>query len=155
MNKRLSIAAVVFALSCFGCGGGAGEASSRSGWADDGPPPRRKEIVSPTVLSVQLAMHREIESRTRFTGDEPVDASLFLTNAEHVESRRINASLECGESLIEEQSVWLAAEDERREFDFRFAKMGRPPGDCEIRFVEIARSSGKPVLLARLFLTVE
>lgn len=152
MNKRLSIAVAMFALCCFGCDGGAGGASSRTGWTQI---ESRKEIVSPTVLSVQLATHREIELRTRFTSGEPIDASLFLTNSKHVEPRRIDASLECGQRLIEEQSVWLAAEDERREFDFRFAKTGRPSGDCEIRFVEIARSSGKPVLLARLFLTIE
>lgn len=157
MNERFSIVVAMLALLCFGCDGGPSRAGPEKnrGWTNGEFSMRRKEIVSPNVLSVQLATHSEIESRTRFTRDEPVDASLFLTNSEHVETRRISASLECGDAVIEEQSIWVEPEENRTEFDFRFAETNRPPGECQIRFVEIARSRGKPVLLAKLFLTIE
>jgi hypothetical protein len=38
---------------------------------------------------------------------------------------------------------------------FVLIRTPRPPGAYQIKFVEIARSNGTPVLLARLFLNVE
>jgi hypothetical protein len=59
------------------------------------------------------------------------------------------------EGIIEERSVDVSANETRQEFDFSFTKTPRPLGEYKIRFVEIKRSNGKPVLLARLFLNVE
>jgi hypothetical protein len=59
------------------------------------------------------------------------------------------------EAIVEEQSIAAGADEKRQEFDFHFAKTPRPLGAYQIKFVEIARSNGKPVLLARLFLNVE
>lgn len=115
----------------------------------------RKEIIAQHVLAVQLAPHYEVEAKTTFAPTEPILASLYLTESSDVESRRIFAFLVSDEAVVEEQSIALSTSDERREFDFRFTKTPRPLGSYQIRFVQIARSNAKPVLLARLFLNVE
>ena len=117
--------------------------------------PLRKEIVAQNVLAAQLAAHYEVEGKTTFGATEPIDASLYLTSSARVEPRRISAFLVREETIIEEHSVPIAAGEARQEFDFRFSKAPRPLGAYQIRFVEIARSNGKPVLLARLFLKIE
>jgi len=114
----------------------------------------RREIIEENVLAAQLAFHDEIESKTTFSSCEPIQASLYLAGSSKVEPRRISAFLLLNESVVEEQSIVLRHED-RHQFDFRFVKTPRELGSYEIRFVEIARSRGKPVLLARLFLNVE
>ena len=115
----------------------------------------RKEIIAQNVLAVQLAAHHEFEDKTTFAPTEPIQASLYLTSSSHVEPRRISAFLVRDEAIVEEQSIAVSANEDRQEFDFRFAKTPRPLGMYQIKFVEIARSNGKPVLLARLFLNVE
>jgi len=115
----------------------------------------RKEIIAPQVLSAQLAPHDEVEAKTTFARSEPIQASVYLTNPSYIESRRIFAFLVNDEAVFEEQSIAVGATDGRHEFDFHFAKTPRPLGNYQIRFVEIARSNAKPVLLARLFLNVE
>jgi hypothetical protein len=115
----------------------------------------RKEIIAQTVLSVQLAPHNEIETRTTFAATEPVPASLYLTDSAYIEPRRIIAFLVSNEAVVEEQSIAVKANEKRQEFDFRFTKTPRPSGAYQIKFVEIARSNGRPVLLARLFLHIE
>jgi hypothetical protein len=115
----------------------------------------RKEIIAPHVLSAQLAPHNQVEAKTTFARTEPIQASVYLTNPSYIESRRIFAFLVNDEAVVEEQSIAVGATDERQEFDFSFAKTPRPLGSYQIRFVEIARSNAKPVLLARLFLNVE
>ena len=117
--------------------------------------PPRKEIIAQNVLACQLAAHYEVEARTTFSPAEPIPASLYLTDSSHVEPRRICAFLVRDETIVEEQSIAAGANDRRQEFDFRFSKAPRPVGAYQIRFVEVARSNGKPVLLARLFLNVE
>lgn len=114
-----------------------------------------KEIVAQNVLAAQLARHNEIESQTIFAPYEPIYASVYLTDSQYVEPRRISAFLVHAESVVEEQSVYVNANEQRQEFDFGFSKTPRPVGAYQIRFVEIKRSNGKPVLLARLFLKVE
>ncbi|MCI0489520.1 MAG: hypothetical protein L0229_23265 [Blastocatellia bacterium] len=114
-----------------------------------------KEIIAQNVLAVQLAARHEFESRTTFAPTEPIQASLYLTDSSHIEPRRISALLVSDEAVVEEQSITIGADEKRQEFDFRFAKTPRPLGIYRIRFVEIARSNGKPVLLAQLFLNVE
>ena len=114
-----------------------------------------KEIVAQNVLAAQLARHHEIESKTAFAQTEPIYASVYLTNPKHIEPRRIAAFLVRDEEVVEEQSIAVGANDKRQEFDFSFTQTPRPPGAYKIKFVEIARSHGKPVLLARLFLNVE
>jgi len=114
-----------------------------------------REIIAQNVLAVQLAPHHEFESKTTFAPTEPIQASLYLTNSAHIEPRRISAFLVRDEALVEEQSIAVGANEKRQDFDFRFAKMPRPLGTYRIKFVEIARSNGKPVLLAQLFLNVE
>jgi hypothetical protein len=114
-----------------------------------------KEIVAQNVLAAQLARHDEIESKTAFAQTEPIYASLYLTNPQHIEPRRISAFLVRDEQIVEEQSIAIGADDKRQDFDFRFTETPRPLGAYTIKFVEIARSHGKPVLLARLFLNVE
>ena len=115
----------------------------------------RKEIFARNVLSAQLAAHDQFEARTTFAPNEPIPASLFLASSGYVEPRRVSAFLISGEAVIEQQSIAVSANEEREEFDFRFVKTPRPSGNYQIRLVEIARSNGKPVLLARLFLNVE
>jgi hypothetical protein len=115
----------------------------------------RREIISHNVLAAQLAPHHEFEAKNTFAPSEPIQASLYLINSPHIEPRRISAFLVRDEVVIDEQSIALAEDEERQDFDFRFAKEPRPTGTYQIQFVEIARSSGKPVLLARLFLSVE
>ncbi|HEU4390723.1 MAG TPA: hypothetical protein VFV34_23160 [Blastocatellia bacterium] len=115
----------------------------------------RKEIIAQNVLAVQLAPRHAFEAKTTFATTESIPASLFLSDSSPVEKRRITAFLVRDESVVEEQSVSIAAVDERHDFDFRFDRTPRPSGAYEIRFVEIARSSAKPVLLARLFLDIE
>jgi len=83
-----------------------------------------------------------------------------LANSTRVEPRRISAFLvreqtSREETIIEEHSLVIAAGETRQEFDFCFSEAPRPLGAYQIRFVEIARSNGKPVLLARLFLDIE
>lgn len=114
-----------------------------------------KEIVAQNVLAAQLARHHEIESKTAFAQTEPIYASVYLTNPQHIEPRRISAFLVRDEEIVEEQSIAVGANEKRQEFDFSFTETPRPPGAYKIKFVEIARSHGKPVLLARLFLSVE
>lgn len=114
-----------------------------------------KEIVAQNVLSAQLAKHNDIESRNIFSPTEPIYASVYLTKSQHIEPRRISAFLMRDEIVIEEQSVDVGTNETRQEFDFSFTKTPRQSGEYKIRFVEIKRSSGKPVLLARLFLNVE
>ena len=115
----------------------------------------RKEIIAQKVLAAQLAPRYAIESKNTFATTEPIPASLYLSDSTRVEQRRITAFLVRDESVVEEQSISLLAGDERKDFDFRFNRTPRPSGAYEIRFVEIARSSGKPILLARLFLNVD
>ncbi len=114
-----------------------------------------KEIVAQNVLSAQLAKHNEIESRTIFAPNEPIHASVYLTDSQHIEPRRIYAFLFHDETVIDEQSIYVGESEKRHEFNFSFIKMQRPCGTYQIRFVEITRSNGKPVLLARLFLNIE
>ena len=114
-----------------------------------------KEIVAQNVLAAQLARHNEIESRNIFAPTEPIYASLYLTNPQHREPRRISAFLMKDESVIEEQSIDVSQSETRQSFDFSFTKKPRPLGAYQIRFIEIKRSNGKPVLLARVFLSVE
>lgn len=111
-----------------------------------------KEIVAQNVLGAQLARHNEIESRTAFAPTETIYASVYLRNSQHVESRRISAFLLHDEKVIEEQSIDVSASEARQEFDFSFTRKPRPLGAYQIKFVEVKRSNGKPVLLARLFL---
>jgi len=153
MNQWLVI---VFALLTFtvSCGGRVDSRSHASGDTYKVASPR-KEIIAQNVLAAQLAPHHELEVRTTFAPTESIQASLYLANASHVEPRRIAAFLVRDEAVVEEQSIAAGAEEERQAFDFRFAKTPRPPGAYQIKFVEIARSNGKPVLLARLFLNVE
>lgn len=114
-----------------------------------------KEIVAQNVLAAQLARHDEIEAKTAFAPTEPIYASVYLTNPQHVEPRRISAFLVRDEEIVEEQSIAVGANEKRQEFDFSFTETPRPIGAYKIKFVEITRSHGKPVLLARLFLNVE
>src|SRR5262249_36357664 len=107
------------------------------------------------VLAVQLAAHNELEAGAAFGSTETIPASLFLDDSPYIERRRIYALLVRDESIVEEQSISVGASEKRQDFDFRFARTPRPLGSYQIRFVEIARSSGKPVLMARLYLTVE
>ena len=118
-------------------------------------PSVRKEIIAQNVLAAQLAPHHEFEAKTTFAATEPIPASLCLTNSSYVEPRRISAFLVRDEAVVEEHSIAVSADEKRQDFDFRFAKKPRPAGMYQIKFVEIARSNGKPVLLARLFLNVE
>ena len=115
----------------------------------------RKEIIAQHVLSAQLALHNEVESKTTFATTEPIRASLYLTSPSYIGPRRIFAFLVSDEAVVEEQSIALSASDERREFDFHFVKTPRPLGCYQIRFIEVARSTAKPALIARLFLNVE
>jgi len=115
----------------------------------------RKEIIAQHVLSAQLALHNEVESKTTFATTEPIRASLYLTSPSYIGPRRIFAFLVSDEAVVEEQSIALSASDERREFDFLFVKTPRPLGCYQIRFIEVARSTAKPALIARLFLNVE
>ncbi|HKF56357.1 MAG TPA: hypothetical protein VKJ45_12960 [Blastocatellia bacterium] len=122
--------------------------------------PLRKEIIAQNVLAAQLAAHYEVEGKTTFRTTELIEASLYLANSTRVEPRRISAFLvreqtSREETIIEEHSLVIAAGETRQEFDFRFSEAPRPLGAYQIRFVEIARSNGKPVLLARLFLNIE
>ena len=115
-----------------------------------------REIVAQNVLAAQLATHNELEAGNEFATTEAIQASLYLTASPHIEPRRISAFLvRADEAVVEEQSISVDANDTRDEFDFSFAKTPRLPGAYQIRFVEIARSNGKPILLARLFLTVQ
>jgi len=115
----------------------------------------RKEIIAQHVLSAQLALHNEVESKTTFATTEPIRASLYLTSPSYIGPRRIFAFLVSDEAVVEEQSIALSASDEQREFDFLFVKTPRPLGCYQIRFIEVARSTAKPALIARLFLNVE
>jgi hypothetical protein len=115
----------------------------------------RREIIAQHVLGAQLAPHHEVEAKSTFSPDEPIQASLYFTDTSEIGSRRILAILVSDETVVEEQGITLESEDARHELDFRFAKTPRPLGSYQIRFVEIARSSPRPVLLARLFLNVE
>jgi hypothetical protein len=116
---------------------------------------QRKEIIARNVLAAQLAAHDGFEGRTSFAPTEAIPASLYLTDSSYVEPRNISAFLMREEVVVEEESIYVSAADQRRAFDFRFIKSPRPTGAYQIKFVEIARSKGKPVLLARLFLKVE
>jgi hypothetical protein len=115
----------------------------------------RRELIARHVLAAQLATHDEIEASTTFSPTESIPASLYLTPSSHIEARRISAFLIRDEIVFEEQSITLKANEKQQEFDFRFAKAPRPLGAYQIKFIEIARSNGKPVLLARLFLKVD
>ena len=118
-------------------------------------PSVRREIIAGNVLAAQLAPHHEFETRTTFAPTEAIPASLSLTMSPYVEPRRISAFLILDEGVVEEQSIAVGANEKREDFDFSFDKKPRPAGTYQIRFIEIARSNGKPVLLARLFLNVE
>jgi hypothetical protein len=115
----------------------------------------RKEIIAHNVLAAQLAAHHEFEAKTTFAPTELIVASLYLTSSPYNEPRRISALLVRDQEVFDEQNIAVGANEMRQEFDFRFAKTPRPLGAYQIKFVEIARSNGKPVLLARLFLSVE
>jgi len=115
----------------------------------------RKEIIAQNVLAAQLAPHDQFEAKTTFAPNEPIPASLYLAASAYVERRRIFAFLVSNEAVVEQQSIAVGANEEREAFDFQFVKTPRPSGTYQIRLVEIARSHGKPVLLARLFLNVE
>ena len=133
-----------------------GTASKSAGAASrDQVATTRKEIIAQNVLAVQLAAHHEFETKMMFAPTEPIPASLYLMASPYSESRRIVAFLTCDEVVIEEQSIAVSANDKREAFDFRFSKTPRPLGNYRIDFIEVARSNGKPMLLARLFLTVE
>jgi hypothetical protein len=121
---------------------------------DDMAAPRR-ELIAQNVLAAQLATHGEIEADTTFSTTESIPASLYLTASSHIEARRISAFLVRDEAVFEEQSITVNANEWQQEFDFRFAKAPRPTGHYQIKFIEIARSNGKPILLARLFLKVD
>ena len=161
MKQRLLISTLLALLAlAAGCRDGQGRADAKpaapEGNADNANMAAvRKEIVAPNVLAAQLAPHHEFEDKTTFSPTEPIPASLFLTGSRHIEPRRISAFLVREETIVEEQNISIGADDQRQEFDFRFAKAPRPAGAYQIKFVEIARSNGKPVLLARLFLRVE
>jgi hypothetical protein len=157
--RQLLITATLFYLASLaaGCRG----IESRAGSNSDQPVSNynlaasQREIVAANVLAVQLARHDEIETKKVFTPNEPVYASVYLIDPRHVEPRRISALLICDETVVEEQSIAVGADETRQEFDFSFTRTPRPPGAYQIKFVEIARSNGTPVLLARLFLHVE
>jgi|RhiMetdeSRZDD1v2_1073273.scaffolds.fasta_scaffold660554_2 hypothetical protein len=153
MNQWLII---LFALLTFtvSCGGRVDSKSHASGDTYKVASPR-KEIIAQNVLAAQLAPHHELEAKTTFAPTESIQASLYLTSSTHVEPRRISAFLVRDEAVVEEQSIAAGADERRQDFDFRFAKTPRPAGAYQIKFVEIARSNGKPILLARLFLNVE
>ena len=140
-----------------GCGCGAPPVGSKPAQAADDSPAAatRNEVIAQNVLSVQLAPHDEIETRTTFSATEPVPASLYLTDPPYIEPRQIIAFLVSNGAVFEEQGIAVKANEQRQRFDFRFAKTPRPAGPYQIKFVEIARSNGKPVLLARLFLEIE
>ena len=114
----------------------------------------RKEIVARNVLGAQLASHDKLENKTTFGTRESIAASLYLANSSFIEARRISAFLVHDDAVIEEQTIGEDPGEKRGDLDFQFNNTPRPPGAYEIKFVEIARSNGKPVLLARLFLTV-
>lgn len=115
----------------------------------------RKELIGQNVLAAQLAAHDEIEAGTTFSPTEIIPASLYLTASSHIEARRISAFLVRDEVVFEEQSITVKADERQLDFDFRFSRAPRPLGAYQIKFVEIARSHGKPVLLARLFLRID
>lgn len=157
MKQRLFVSLI---LACMALAGSCREDKSRGhsipeSRANDYDAAPRREIIAQNVLAVQLAAHNEFEAGATFGSTETIPASLYLDDSPYVERRRISALLVRGESLVEEQSISIGANEKHQDFGFRFAKTPRPPGAYEIRFVEIARSSGKPVLMARLFLTVE
>jgi hypothetical protein len=153
MNQCLVILFAVLTLGV-SCGSGVDSKSPAPASTYNVASPR-KEIIAQNVLAAQLAPHYELEAKTSFAPTESIQASLYLTNSSHVEPRRISAFLVRDEAVVEEQSIAAGPDDKRHEFDFRFAKTPRPLGAYQIKFVEIARSNGKPVLLARLFLNVE
>jgi hypothetical protein len=153
MKMSLVIATLLAPMLLPGCrerGGG----DSQSGERPGDSVPRTREIISSNVLAVHLAAHHEAETRNAFAVTEPIRASIFLLRPLHVEPRRITAFLVREKLVVEEQSISVEADETREEFDFEFVRTPRPPGAYEIRFVEIARSRGKPMLLARLFLNV-
>jgi hypothetical protein len=157
--KRLFISVLLgLAVLTIGCGGDKSRADSKPGQSpndNDVASPVRKEIIAQNVLAAQLAPHHEVETKTTFASTEPIQASLYLTGSPYVEPRRISAFLVRDETIIEEQSIAVGANEKRQEFDFSFIKTPRPLGAYQIKFVEIKRSNGKSVLLARLFLNVE
>jgi hypothetical protein len=158
MQQSLTVSVLLGVLVLHGgCGGDKSRAD-----ATPGPSPghhdmaaSRKEIIAPTVLAAQLAPRHEVETKATFAPHEPIRASLYLTASPYIEMRRISAFLVRDEDIVEEQSIAVGANEQRQEFDFRFAKTPHPAGAYQIRFVEIARSNGKPVLLARLLLNIE
>jgi hypothetical protein len=153
MNQWLVILLALLTLTV-SCGSRVDSKSPAPGITYDVASPR-KEIIAQNVLAAQLAPHHELEARTTFAPTESIQASLYLSNSSHIEPRRISAFLVRDEAVVEEQSIAAGADEGRQEFDFRFAKTPRPQGAYQIKFVEIARSNGRPVLLARLFLNVE
>lgn len=158
MKRRLVIAILLGLLAVTaGCRDGQSRVDAKPAGSegDANMAAVRKEIIAPNVLAAQLAPHHEFEDKTTFSPTELIPASLYLTGSRHIEPRRISAFLVRGEAVVEEQSITVGADDGRQEFDFRFTKTPRPPGAYQIKFVEIARSNGRPVLLARLFLNVE
>jgi hypothetical protein len=157
MTQRLNSVLLGLIFLTLSCGKNQSRVESKSSQlpAKHNVASQRKEIIAQHVLAAQLASRQEVEARTTFAAGEPIQASLYLTNPAHTESRRIFAFLVIGEAVVEEKSLALRASDERQAFDFRFIKTPRPVGSYQIRFVEIARSNAKPILLARLFLEVE
>lgn len=156
--RRLIISVLLGSLGqTAGCGGGVPQVDSKPAQAAVDVPAAatRNEVIAQKVLSVQLAPHDEIETRTTFSATEPVPASLYLTDPPYMEARQIIGFLVSNGAVFEEQSIAVRANEKRQRFDFRFAKTPRPAGPYQIKFVEIARSNGKPVLLARLFLEIE
>ncbi|MGQ0542055.1 MAG: hypothetical protein ACT4O9_09435 [Blastocatellia bacterium] len=115
----------------------------------------QREIIAANVLAVQLARHDQIETKTSFAPNEPIFASIYLTDPRHVEPRQLSALLLRDKDVFEVQSITIGSDEKRREYNFTFIRTPRQKGAYQIRFMEIARSHGKPVLLARLFLDVE
>ena len=153
MNQRLTILLALLTLTV-SCGSRVDLKSPAPRRAYNVASPR-KEIIAQNVLAAQLAPHHELEDKATFAPTESIQASLYLTSSSHDEPRRISAFLVRDEAVVEEQSIAAGADEKRQDFDFRFAKTPRPAGAYQIKFVEIARSNGKPILLARLFLNVE
>jgi len=83
--RRLFISVLLGSIGLTaGCVGVAPPVDSKPAQAADDSPAAatRNEVIARNVLSVQLAPHDEIETRTTFSATEPVPASLYLTALE-------------------------------------------------------------------------
>src|SRR5262249_57034740 len=81
----------------------------------------RREIIAQNVLAVQLAAHNEFEAGATFGSTETIPASLYLDDSSYIERRRISALLVRGESLVEEQSICIGANEKHQDFHFPFS----------------------------------